>query len=39
MENNSKVLKLFVESEYTEYGTEDLTVIYDDGIHGVVLRL
>ena len=39
MENNSKVLKLFVESEHTKHSAKDLAVIDDDGIHGVILRL
>ena len=39
MENNSKVLKLFVESEHAEHSAKDLAVIDDDGIHGVILRL
>ena len=30
---------LSVKAEYTEHGAKDLTVIYNDRIHGVVLRL
>ena len=30
---------LSVKAEYTEHSAKDLAVIYDDGIHGVVLRL
>ena len=31
--------QLLVETEYSEHRTENLTVIDNDGIHGVVLRL
>ena len=39
MEKNSKVLKLFVESEHAEHSAKDLAIIHNDGIHSVILRL
>ena len=32
-------VELSIESHYAEYLTQDLAVIYNDRIHGVVLRL